>query len=439
MDEATVHTPEHTGRDKAPAHEVPTTFGRRLPRTVQLMLLAIGGVVIVAGVVIVLLPSKVEEKATEQASVITSDGAVQLTDQQWAGMRVAVVKPMPFFVSQQTDGKIAIDDDMVTQVFSPYSGRVTRLFARVGDVVKAGDPMLAIQASELAQGQNDLISAVATLKTARAQLNLAQTNEKRQHALFQAQGAALKDWQQSQVDLATAEGGQRSAEIAMTAVRNRLRILGASDQEINEIETAGNVAEMGAGAVVAAPIAGTVTQRQVGVGQNIVSQTAGGSTPVFSIGNLSKLWLVANAREADGPLIHVGDPVDVRVLAFPDRVFKAKITFVAPSIDPNTHRLPVRAEVENQDGLLKPEMFASFRIVTSGETMSPGVPESAITYEGDTARVWVGDPARKTVALRQVKIGRIDDGNVQILDGLKAGESVVTAGAVFIDRIAAGD
>jgi cobalt-zinc-cadmium efflux system membrane fusion protein len=436
MDEASVRASEH--RNEA-ENAVPASFGRKLPRTVQLMLLAVGAVLVGVAVVFVLMPSASIEKAADQPAAVTSDGAVKLTDQQWAGMHIAPVKTMPFFVSQETDGNIALDDDLVTQVFSPYSGRVTKLFARVGDVVKTGDPMLAIQASELAQGQNDLISAVATLKTARAQLNLAQTNEKRQHALYQAQGAALKDWQQSQVDLATAEGNERSGEIAMAAVRNRLRIFGMTDAQINEIETAGNILDLGAGAVVAAPIGGTVTQRQVGLGQNIVSQAAGGSTPVFSIGDLSKVWLIANAREVDGPLIHVGDPVAVKVLAFPDRVFKAKITFVAPSIDPNTHRLPVRAEVENTDGLLKPEMFASFRIVTGGETVSPGVPESAITYEGETARVWVGDPANKTVAIRQVKIGRIDDGFVQILDGLKPGESVVTAGAVFIDRIAATD
>ncbi len=438
MDEATIQTIDRKEADVAAEHEAPASFGRRLPRTVQLLLLAIGAVIVITGFLFVMVPSGAAEKA-EQPSPTTSDGAVKLSDQQWAGMRIAAVKTMPFFVSQETDGNIAIDDDLVTQVFSPYSGRVTKLFARVGDVVKPGDSMLSLQASELAQGQNDLISAVATLKTAKAQLNLAETNEKRQHALYQAQGAALKDWQQSQVDLATAEGGERSAEIAMAAVRNRLRIFGMTDAQIGEIETAGNILDLSAGAVVGAPIGGTVTQRQVGLGQNIVSQSAGGSTPVFSIGDLSKVWLIANAREVDGPLIHVGDPVDVRVLAFPDRVFKAKITFVAPSIDATTHRLPVRAEVDNADGFLKPEMFASFRIVTSGETMSPGVPETAITYEGETARVWVGDPAKKTVAIRQVKIGRMDDGFVQILDGLKPGESVVTAGAVFIDRIAAND
>jgi cobalt-zinc-cadmium efflux system membrane fusion protein len=403
------------------------------------MLLAVGAVLIGAGAASVLLTSKAEGTTAAQPASTTSDGAVALTDQQWAGMRIAPVTLMPFLVSQETDGKIAIDDDLVTQVFSPYSGRVTKLFARVGDMVKPGDPMLAIQASELAQGQNDLISAVATLKTAKAQLNLAQTSEKREHALYVAQGAALKDWQQSQVDLATAEGGERSAEIAMTAVRNRLRILGMSDDQIGEIEMAGNVQDMGAGAIVGAPIGGTVTQRQVGLGQNIVSQASGGSTPAFSIGDLSKVWLVANAREADGPLIHVGDPVEVKVLAFPTQTFKAKISFVAPSIDPNTHRLPVRAEVENPGGVLKPEMFASFRIVTSGETMSPGVPESAITYEGETARVWVGDPAKKTVTIREVTIGRLDGGKVQILSGLTPGQSVVTAGAVFIDRIGAAD
>jgi cobalt-zinc-cadmium efflux system membrane fusion protein len=438
MDEGAVGPSERKDEAETPDHAIPETFGRKLPRGVQLMLLAIGAVIVVTGFATALFPSRAKPEA-EQTSVVTPDGAVQLTDQQWAGMRVVPVKAMPFFVSQETDGNIAIDDDLVTQVFSPYSGRVTKLFSRVGDVVKPGDPMLAIDASELAQGQNDLISAVATLKTAVAQLNLAQTNEKRQHALYLSQGAALKDWQQSQVDLATAEGGQRSAEIALAAVRNRLRILGMSDDQVTAIEAAGNILNMQSGTTVAAPIGGTVTQRQVGLGQNIVNQAAGGSTPVFSIGDLSKVWLVANAREVDGPLIHLGDAVNVTVLAYPDRLFKAKITFVAPSIDPNTHRLPVRAEVENPDGALKPGMFASFRIITGAETMSPGVPESAVTYEGETARVWVGDPSKKTVAIRQVQIGRIDDGYVQILGGLKVGESVVTSGAVFIDRIGASD
>ena len=289
------------------------------------------------------------------------------------------------------------------------------------------------------QGQNDLITAVATLKTARAQLNLAQTNEKRQHALYQAQGGALKDWQQSQVDLATAEGNVHSAEIALGAVRNRLRILGKTDQDIDAIQAAPGAVSFSPEALILAPIDGVVTQRQIGPGQNIVSQSNGGSTPVFAIGDVSKVWLLANAREADARLIHIGDPVAVRVPAYPGRIFNAHISFVAPSIDPTTHRLPVRAEVENPDFVLKPEMLASFRITTGDATVSPAVPISALVYEAETVHVWVANEADKTIAIREVKIGRISDGMVQVLVGLKPGEHVVTAGSLFLDRAVTGD
>jgi len=154
------------------------------------------------------------------------------------------------------------------------------------------------------------------------------------------------------------------------------------------------------------------------------------------IGDLTKVWLVANAREESAPLLHTGDPVQVSVLAFPGRTFSARLTYVAASIDPNTHRLPVRAEVENSNGDLKPEMLASFRIVVGQDAVAPAVPANALVQEGSTAHVWVALPAAKALEIRQVKIGRTRDGMVEVVDGLKAGESVVTSGAVFIDRAA---
>ncbi len=190
---------------------------------------------------------------------------------------------------------------------------------------------------------------------------------------------------------------------------------------------------------MSAPIAGTVVQRQIGLGQNIVSASAGAANPVFMIGDLSKVWLVAYAREEDAPSLHKGDPVEVSVLAFPGRVFNARLAYVAPSIDPNTHRLLVRAEVENPHHELKPEMFARFRIITGEDAAAPGVPESAVVYEGDTAHVWLADPATKTLAIRPIKAGRDHDGMIEVASGLKAGDSVVTNGAVFIDRAVAGD
>jgi cobalt-zinc-cadmium efflux system membrane fusion protein len=364
-------------------------------------------------------------------------GSFRPTKEQWSGINVATVRLATFHPERVTEGNIAIDDDLTTPVFSPYSGRVIRLIAKLGDHVARGAPLMAVEASEFVQGQNDLVTAAASLKTARAQLKLAATAEQRQHALYLAKGGALKDWQQSQMDLATAQNNLSTQEIALAAVRNRLRILGKSDREINAIEN-GVPLNMESVAYVVAPIAGTVTQRQVGLGQNIQSIQSGASNPVYTIGDLSTVWLVANVREADAPLIRIGEPLEVRVLAFPGRVFKAKISWIAPSIDANTHRLPVRADVENPDGALKPGMFARFSIITGPAATHPAVPDSAIVYEGDTARVWVVRPHRAIVS-RTIRIGEASDDMVEVLDGLAAGEKIVTSGTLFIDRAAIGD
>jgi len=190
-------------------------------------------------------------------------------------------------------------------------------------------------------------------------------------------------------------------------------------------------------AIVRAPIAGTVTSRQVGLGQYITSAANGAPNPVFSIGDLSKVWLVANVREVDAPLMKVGCAVEVRVPAFPDRAFAARLTWVAAAVDPATHRLPVRAEIDNRDGALKPMMFATFSIATGEASSGLGIPKSAVVYEGDEARVFVAAEGRMLQS-RAVKLGRESADMVEVVSGLAAGEQVVTAGAVFVDRATTG-
>jgi cobalt-zinc-cadmium efflux system membrane fusion protein len=413
-----------------------------LSRKRQLILL--GVVTVLAGAGLFLGPralNKTEETAAPADSQATADGGFKATATQWADLKIEPVKQRDFPLAEDTDGKIASDDDLTTPVFSPYTGRVVKLFAHAGDTVHLGDPLFAVQAAEFAQGQSDLIAAAATLKTAGAQLTLTETNEKRQHELFLAHGAAQKDWQQSQVDLASAQGGFNTARIALAAVRNRLRILGLTDPEIDAVEQAADVRKLETAGIVYAPIDGIVVQRQVGPGQNIVSAAGGGSgLPQFQIGNQSKVWMLANVREEDTSSVHLGDPVEVSVPAYPGRVFPGKITRVSPGIDPVSHRLPVWAEVDNPGGVLKPEMFARFRIISGpAPGPSPAVPDKSVVYEGATAHVWLANDANKTLSIRQIKVGRVIDGEVQVLEGLKQGDKVVTSGAVFIDRAATGD
>jgi cobalt-zinc-cadmium efflux system membrane fusion protein len=436
---------EHSPQIEHEHDLAPPKIGQRLPRKAQFTLLAFVVALIIAAFVagpaalhLFGLSESAEKTETSEAEA-TPGQPFKVTDRQWAALKILSIEEKIFQDASETDGKIATDDDLVTPVFSPYTGRVTKIIARAGDVVRRGDPLFAIQGTELAQAQNDLITAAATLKTAKAQLNLATTNEKRQHDLFLAQGAALKDWQQAQVDLATAQGGMNSAAIALAAVRSRMRILGKSDQDIDLVEASADILRLDADTMVGAPIGGTVVQRQIGLGQNIVSASSGASNPVFMIGDLSKVWLLANAREADAPFLHPGDPVEVKVPALGQRVFQGHLSFVGASIDPNTHRLPVRAEVENPGGLLKPEMMATFRIITGEDAAAPGAPDSAIVYEGELAHVWLANDKDKTLEIRPIKTGHIRDGVVEVLEGLKPGDKIVTSGAVFIDRAVNGD
>jgi cobalt-zinc-cadmium efflux system membrane fusion protein len=345
-------------------------------------------------------------------------GTFRPTEAQWSGLKIEPVRLVKFHAQELTDGKIANDDDLTTPVYSPYSGVVTKLYVKAGDRVAKGQRLMDVAASEVAQAQSDLIAAVQ-------QRHLASLNEARQHALYESKGGALKDWEQAKSDLETAKANER-------AVRNRLRILGKSDQEI---EALAQSPPANAVSTVMAPIGGIVTTRQVGLGQYINSAATGASNPVFTIADTSRVWLLANMPEAAAPAMRIGLAAEARVLPFPGRVFDAKLTYVAASIDPNTKRLPVRAEIDNPDDALKPEMFASFRVLTGDDSEEPAVPEEAVVYEGRAARVWVAEPD-KVLGLRQIVTGRTQDGIVEVLSGLKAGESVVTSGSLFIDRAA---
>jgi cobalt-zinc-cadmium efflux system membrane fusion protein len=268
---------------------------------------------------------------------------------------------------------------------------------------------------------------------AKSRLALAQTSEKRQRDLLAIRGGALKDLEVAQSDLVGAQGDMRSAEIALAASRNRLRILGRSDEEIGKLE---KVDRIGAETIVAAPIEGTVIQRKIGLGQYI---TVGATDPIFTVGDLSSVWLIANVRESDAPKMKVGATVEVAVLAYPGRTFTAKLAYVAPSLDPNTRRLPVRAEIRNPGHELLPEMFASFRIVSGESRTMPSVPQDAVVYEGAQARVWVARPEQKSVVTRPIEVGATTNGLVEVRKGLNVGETVVASGTLFIDRAATRD
>jgi membrane fusion protein, heavy metal efflux system len=351
------------------------------------------------------------------------------TAAQWATLAVQPVGMHTFRAEHLTEGKIAVDEDHSTAIFSLYAGRITKLLVAPGDTVQRGQPLFVLEAGDSVQAQNDFIAALTGVNKAQAQLRLSETAERRLHNLFEAKAMPLKDWQQAQADLTSAQNDLRGAQTTLEAMRNRLRILGKTDAEIDAFQQTGTITPE---SVVHAPLGGTIVLRKAGPGQYI---TAGSSDPVFVIGDLSTVWLIAFVREYDAPSVKLGQTLKFTVLAYPDRVFEAKINYVPTALEPNSRRLMVRAAIDNTEGLFKPEMFASVTLVGGSSGPTAAVPRDAVIYEGDVARVWVTRDDQ-ALELRQIKLGLSSGRLIQVLDGLVPGDKIITKGSLFIDRMA---
>jgi cobalt-zinc-cadmium efflux system membrane fusion protein len=353
------------------------------------------------------------------------------TPAEWASLTIEPVTERIFRAETVTEGKIAVDEDRSTPVFSPYAGRVTKLLVKPGDSVKQGQPLFVIEAADTVQAQNDFIAAMTGLNKAQSAVDLAQLQDKRAKDLFEGKAVPLKDYQQTQATLIQAQNDLHSSQTALEAARNRLRILGLTDEAITVFQ---DKRRINPDTTIFSPIAGTVVQRKVGPGQYV---TAGASDPVFVIGDLSTVWLTAFVRETDASKVSVGQQIAFNVLALPDRPLTARIDYVSAAIDPATRRLLVRATIDNKDGLLKPEMFANVTIYSSGDHPAIGVPKQALIYEGDQVRVWIAHDD-KSIELRQIKTGLTNGELVEAQGNLKPGEQIVTKGSLFIDRAASG-
>jgi len=367
-------------------------------------------------------PSQARSRPDPNVAMVDAEQAERLN--------VAPVRLREFRDERTAVGRIAFNDERTTSIFAPFQGRVLRLIAKPGDVLHPGSPLVIIDSPDLVQANADLISATVAVRKAQNQLSLAERVARRQKLLFDVGAGAFKDVEQAASDFKNAQNDLKTAEGQLTAARNRLRApFGKTDIEIAKIEETHQVDRV---AEIFSPIAGTVTARKVSPGQFV---RADNTDPMFSVGDLSSMWLVANVAEIDIPLVKVGQTVAVHVMAYAGEEFRARITYVGASVDPAVRRLTVRAEIANPDGRLKPDMFVSFRILTGAPTRSPGVPAGAIVREGDgTMTAWVTADSKRFVR-RAVKVGLQQDGFVQVLEGLQAAELVATDSALFLGNI----
>lgn len=373
--------------------------------------------------------AKAAATATAMAGVKTPDSdAVRVQPSQMQMLNVKEVELVPFRITRASVGQIAFNEDASTIVVSPFSGRVTKLIGKIGDTVERGSPLFEIDSPEVVQAQTDLIAAVQAVEKAKSQVGLAKRNLNRLSDLLASKATSMREVDQARSDQAAAESDLKTAEGSLTSARNRLRVLvGRSEVEIARVEEQRII---NPSFVVTSPIAGTIVNRKIGPGQYVKSDS---SEPLFSVSDLSTMWLKASVPENDIPHVRVGQEVEVKVPALPDRIFTARITAIGAASDAATRRVIVRSEIANPGHVLKSEMFATFKITTGEARMAPAVPAEAVVREGQLTTVWV-EQSPLLFKRRKVSLGMEQDNRLQIVGGLTPGERVIGRGAIFVDN-----
>jgi membrane fusion protein, heavy metal efflux system len=354
--------------------------------------------------------------------------SVRVSLDQLHQLNIVPVVTGEFRIQKAAIGQIAFNEDASTVVLTPFSGRVTRLIAKIGDDVKRGDPLFEIDSPEVVQAQTDLIAALHGLQKSKAQLALAQRTLDRQTGLMKDKATSMREVDQARNDQAAAESDLATAQGTLNAARNRLRVIvGRDREEVERLERERTVNPL---ITINAPIDGTVIGRKVGPGQYVRSDAG---DPLYSIADLTTMWLKAAVPENEIANVRVGQEIEVKVTAVPGRVFKARISAIGAASDAATRRIVVRSELPNPDRVLRSEMFASFKITIGGSEPCPVVPVEAVIRDGEQASVWV---SREPMLFerRKVKVGLEWDGRVQVLEGIDAGEQVVGRGAIFVDN-----
>ena len=349
-------------------------------------------------------------EATKEAvkpGSLKSAESVQATSDQMHQLEIVKVETHPFRVQKSAIGQIAFNEDVSTLVLTPFSGRVVRLIAKVGDVVKRGDPLFEIDSPEVVQPQNDFIAAIAALNKARAQLNLAQIVEKRQRGLYEGKAAPLKEWQQAEASSRRRaerhargrDGARRGAQpaahsSACTDDADR-RAAGegvrsaARRRSMRRSTARSSPARSGpANTCAATPATRSIRDRRsldhVAEGATCPKTTSRLSGSARRSRSRSRRCRTACSRRASR-----------RSARRPTR---------------STRRVVVRSEIPNPDGVLKSEMFASFKIATGADRVARRRSRSRPSIrEGDAASVWV-EQEPLLFKRRKVRIGLEQDG-----------------------------
>jgi len=336
-------------------------------------------------------------------------GNVKLTEEQQKqnGVAVSAVKPIRLGGSISATGKVEANADKIAHVSPRISGKIVNVRASLGTIVSAGQSLAVLDSVELGESLN-------RYHQSKTKFALAQSNMERVKTLVDKKIAARKD-------ILLAETEYKTAQTELHTDEERLSLFGVSTSELTHNDHKKPLLS------VKSPISGIITEKHA-----IVGELADPSKSLYTVADLSSVWILVDINEKDLAKVYTGQIATVTVGAFPDQKLKGRITYIADALNESTRTVKARIEVPNVGRKLKPEMFATIELALSNNAPPVlAVQEDAVQDLDGKKVVFIAEKATEFVA-RPVQLGRSGGGMVEIVSGLKDGENYVAKGAFII-------
>ena len=318
--------------------------------------------------------------------------AVELspTEQREFGITFGTVERRRLTDELRTIGTVTIDERRVAQLAPKFSGFAERLYVdAAGAPVRRGQPMIEIYSPEVFAAEQELLSTSILGRT---------------------------------LDVPSVPGVPVGSSDLLGAARQRLRYWDVPENEVEEVMRTGNARRT---VTLVAPISGIVTEKNVVSGQSVAM-----GQPLYTISDLSEVWIIVEVREADAARLRAGSGAEVRLESMPGRVWMGRVAYIYPTLDAQNRAVRARIVIANKDGALKPGMFTTVQI-SSPMRDALTVPASSVVRTGQRALVFV-DQGTGKIAPREIVVGRTVGDLAEVLDGVSSGERVVTSAQFLI-------
>ena len=336
---------------------------------------------------------------------------IKLSAEQRQNIHLYKVAASTFRKTVETTGAVDFDNDQATSVLAPFSGPVSRLLVSLGDRVKQGAPLAIVDSPDFASAISAYRKAIATARTARRLADL-------DKELIEHNGVAKREADQAQTDAVNAEADREAALQALVSLQVPSGI-------IKDIQEGRPIARVDG--VIRAPVAGTVVEKLITPGQLLQA----GSTPCFTVADLSRVWVLAQVFGSDLESVKIGDPAEI-VTGIGSNVFAGAVDNISALVDPDTRSVVVRVVARNPGDFLKKQMYV--RVLIHAHQSSNGflVPVSAVLRDDvNLPFVYAAQPDG-SFARQHVTLGYRSDDQYDIAEGLKAGDEIVVDGGIFV-------